>query len=183
MDRFTANRERVAYVKVCVEIDVSTPISKKLSVVLEDGVKVLVYVETLWLPSKCSTCCVFGHSIKNCPKKKDSAGGNANVQGKAGSVARFFVLANEVDDIISISKPSTVIDLMNDIKAKSCSIMGSLSIDKSKGVILEGEVMDEANETISDTDSEANLEKSNGRPKLPIVGLVRPQRLASLGGY
>ncbi|XVF68435.1 hypothetical protein PTKIN_Ptkin11bG0002500 [Pterospermum kingtungense] len=207
MDRFTTNRELVP-----------------------------VYVETLQLPSKCSVCCVFSHSTKNCLKKvndvavqhkwvpkvnktvtvehdvnvvkKDSVGGNANVQGKASSVARFSILANEADEVISVSKPSTVTDLMNDIKAKvqdtmrkpevdkrkvalaecvtavtqdqSCSIKGSLSIDKSKGVIHEGEVMDEADETISDSDSEANLEKSNGRPKLPIASLVRPQRLAAL---
>ncbi|XVF41662.1 hypothetical protein PTKIN_Ptkin01aG0297900 [Pterospermum kingtungense] len=83
--------------------------------------------------------------------------------GKAGSVARFSILANEADEVIFAN-----------IQDESCSIKGSLSIDKGKRVIHEGEVMDKANETISDSDFEANLEKSNGRPKLPLVGSVRP---------
>ncbi|XVF56471.1 hypothetical protein PTKIN_Ptkin06aG0123700 [Pterospermum kingtungense] len=70
MDRITATREKVAYAKVCVEVDVNIPIPRSLRVVLGGGVRVKVSMETLWLPLKCSKCCVFSHSDRNCPKKE-----------------------------------------------------------------------------------------------------------------
>ncbi|XVF61483.1 hypothetical protein PTKIN_Ptkin08bG0133300 [Pterospermum kingtungense] len=127
MDRFTANRELVAYAKVCVENDVSKPISKKLFVRLEDGVK-------KWVP-KVNKTVIVEHAVN--VVKKDSAGGNANVQGKSSSVARFFVLANEADEVISINKPSIVTDLMNDIKAKVQDTMRKLEVDKRKVALAE----------------------------------------------
>ncbi|XVF82008.1 hypothetical protein PTKIN_Ptkin16aG0008400 [Pterospermum kingtungense] len=66
--RITTRRERVAYAKVCIEINVDKTILKQLTVILEGGVKSFILIETLWLPSKCSKCCVFGHSKRNYPK-------------------------------------------------------------------------------------------------------------------
>ncbi|XVF50131.1 hypothetical protein PTKIN_Ptkin04bG0070700 [Pterospermum kingtungense] len=118
MDMYTAARERVAYAKVCVEVDVSKSIHKTLTVVLEDGLRVQVLVETLWLPSKYSKCSIFGHSNRTCPKKKDGAevqvwkpkqkfyivGGSQDNKGaskqigKAGSVNRFNLLNDKSEE-------------------------------------------------------------------------------------
>ncbi|XVF66768.1 hypothetical protein PTKIN_Ptkin10aG0064700 [Pterospermum kingtungense] len=73
MDKYTTAMERVVYARVCVEVDFSKSIPKTLMVVLEDGLRVQVSVETLWLPSKCSKCFIFGHSNKTCPKKENGA--------------------------------------------------------------------------------------------------------------
>ena len=71
MDRITASQKRLAFAKVCVEIEASKEIPSSIGVALRNGI-VQVNVITPWLPMKCSTCCVFGHGDKFCPQKTES---------------------------------------------------------------------------------------------------------------
>ena len=69
MDRITAVQQRLAYAKICVEIEASKNIPKRIEVELGNGSVISISVEVLWLPPKCSRCCIFGHVDKSCPCK------------------------------------------------------------------------------------------------------------------
>ncbi|XVE94844.1 hypothetical protein REPUB_Repub02eG0044600 [Reevesia pubescens] len=73
MDKVTTYQERLAYAKVCVEINVDTVIPRFVDVRLRDGFITLVKVEVLWLPTKCMHCRTFSHSENDylmLPKQK-----------------------------------------------------------------------------------------------------------------
>ncbi|KAK8624200.1 hypothetical protein V6N13_065553 [Hibiscus sabdariffa] len=70
MDSVTANRERLEYVKVCVEIGACSSIPKFIDVLLRDGRVHHVRVVVPWLLPSCSKCKVFGHSEKSCSVKE-----------------------------------------------------------------------------------------------------------------
>ncbi|KAK8713740.1 hypothetical protein V6N13_148951 [Hibiscus sabdariffa] len=65
MDSVTANRERLEYAKVCVEIGACSFILKFIDVLLRDGRVHPVRVVVPWLLPSCSRCKVFGHSEKS----------------------------------------------------------------------------------------------------------------------
>ncbi|XVF55241.1 hypothetical protein PTKIN_Ptkin06aG0021300 [Pterospermum kingtungense] len=69
MDRITAQRERLAFARVCVEIEVTKEIPKKIEVLLRGRI-VEVMVSVPWLPLKCPKCNIFGHTEKDCMKKQ-----------------------------------------------------------------------------------------------------------------
>ncbi|XP_039044744.1 uncharacterized protein LOC120184314 [Hibiscus syriacus] len=69
MDRITAEKSRLVYAKVCIEIDVAHEVPSVVSVVLQDGSTVDVTVEIPRMPHKCSSCSVFGHTSQKCPGK------------------------------------------------------------------------------------------------------------------
>ncbi|KAK8673477.1 hypothetical protein V6N13_111811 [Hibiscus sabdariffa] len=66
MDSITANRERLEYAKVCVEIGACSSIPKFIDVLLRDGRVHPVRAVVPWLLPSCSRCKVFGHSEKSC---------------------------------------------------------------------------------------------------------------------
>lgn len=68
MDSVTALCKRLAYAKVCVEIDVDKEVPCTVKLVMRDESISLISVEVPWFPVKCVTCKIFGHSIKACPK-------------------------------------------------------------------------------------------------------------------
>ncbi|KAJ8759784.1 hypothetical protein K2173_009885 [Erythroxylum novogranatense] len=70
MDSITASQSRLAYAKVCVEIDASIAVPKTIDVILRNGSVCSVWVEIPWLPLKCAQCKTFGHDEKGCSKKK-----------------------------------------------------------------------------------------------------------------
>ncbi|XVF72718.1 hypothetical protein PTKIN_Ptkin12aG0142700 [Pterospermum kingtungense] len=113
MDKIIAKRERLAYAKVCVEIEASKEIPKCIKVDLGDGYHAIVTVECLWLPLKCCNCKIFGHTDKTCPNKpvvvakiwrpkqiieiNDDKKQHENINGtkqrwKVGSIERFAIL-------------------------------------------------------------------------------------------
>ncbi|XVF72304.1 hypothetical protein PTKIN_Ptkin12aG0110100 [Pterospermum kingtungense] len=69
MDRFTAERKRLEYARVCIELDVNKEIPGFIEAVRRNGSIVTVEVVVPWLPAKCEECQVFGHSAKACSKK------------------------------------------------------------------------------------------------------------------
>ena len=70
MDRVTASQKRLAYAKICVEVEATTEISSFIDVKLRNGTMTSVTVEVPWLPPKCLQCNIFGHNEKSCPKQQ-----------------------------------------------------------------------------------------------------------------
>ncbi|XVF57192.1 hypothetical protein PTKIN_Ptkin06aG0184400 [Pterospermum kingtungense] len=66
-DRITSQRKRLAFARVCVEIQVTKEIPKKIEVLLRGRV-VEVMVSVPLLPLKCPKCNLFGHTEKTCVK-------------------------------------------------------------------------------------------------------------------
>ena len=69
MDRMTANQQRMAYAKICVEIEASLEIPRFIEVELRNGSIATITVDIPLLPQKCSHCCIFSHTDKSSPRK------------------------------------------------------------------------------------------------------------------
>lgn len=68
-DRMTAEKERLANARVCVEIKVGSTLPELVILQDEDGNRVMQKVEYEWIPVSCKDCGVFGHTDARCPKK------------------------------------------------------------------------------------------------------------------
>ncbi|XP_022734764.1 uncharacterized protein LOC111288229 [Durio zibethinus] len=64
MDSITANKQRLAYAKICIEKKASMEVPKFIDVERRDGSIMSVSVEIPWMPQKCKHCCIFGHNDK-----------------------------------------------------------------------------------------------------------------------
>ncbi|XVE63318.1 hypothetical protein DITRI_Ditri07aG0010400 [Diplodiscus trichospermus] len=73
MDRFTTSQQRLAFAKVCVEVEATSELPACIEVELRDGSIVPVKVEVPWMPLKCKQCGIFGHGAKTCPKQQNIA--------------------------------------------------------------------------------------------------------------
>ncbi|XVF38751.1 hypothetical protein REPUB_Repub20aG0128700 [Reevesia pubescens] len=69
MDKVTTSHQRLAYARVCVEVDAGKEIPKLIKVKLKNGDFTYVSVEIPWLPSTCTRCKTFGYLDANCPCK------------------------------------------------------------------------------------------------------------------
>ncbi|XVE59250.1 hypothetical protein DITRI_Ditri05aG0030900 [Diplodiscus trichospermus] len=69
MDRITAYHQRLAYAKLCVEIDIGAEIPKYIYRCKNEEWEVSIEVEVPRGPQKCTQCSKFGHSNKTCTKK------------------------------------------------------------------------------------------------------------------
>ncbi|XVE74386.1 hypothetical protein DITRI_Ditri12bG0012800 [Diplodiscus trichospermus] len=69
MDRITTSYQRLAYAKVCVEIEVSSKIPSSIEVRMKDGSPISISVEVPWHPQRCTNCSLFGHSPNTCQRK------------------------------------------------------------------------------------------------------------------
>ncbi|MDV3166621.1 MAG: DUF4283 domain-containing protein ['Waltheria sp.' little leaf phytoplasma] len=69
MDNFTAQRKKVGFARVCVEIDLRKELPKDFDVELADGSFATVVVEVPWTPPVCKKCSQFGHEERFCPQK------------------------------------------------------------------------------------------------------------------
>ena len=63
MDRITVKQQRLAFAKVCVEVDAGMEIPRFLEVELRNGSIVQVQVDIPWMPIKCSQCKILGMLI------------------------------------------------------------------------------------------------------------------------
>lgn len=67
VDIATAKQQRIDYARVCVEISAKSDLPKNIQI--SDGCHTAsVAVEYQWLPPKCNSCKVFGHSCKPKPE-------------------------------------------------------------------------------------------------------------------
>ena len=73
-DSLTATKNRIRFARVCAEIDAATEFVEEFYLQGENGEWITIFSELEWVPVRCSTCCVFGHSMSACPKKCNQAG-------------------------------------------------------------------------------------------------------------
>ncbi|XVF82969.1 hypothetical protein PTKIN_Ptkin16aG0095000 [Pterospermum kingtungense] len=88
MDKFIAKQQRLAYAKVCIELDAAREIPKLVKVRMKDGSLISVRVEVPWFPTRCQHCCIFGHGNKECPKKHVVASNKVWVVKQNATVAQ-----------------------------------------------------------------------------------------------
>ena len=69
MHKFTASQQRLAFARVCVEMDAAVEVPKSIEVEMKNDHKVSVSVTIPWMPIKCSYCHIFGHNGKDCSNK------------------------------------------------------------------------------------------------------------------
>ena len=70
MDKITASQQRLAFAKICVEVEASKDIPRSIEVEMKEGSVVSVFVDVPWYPQRCLQCETYGHGDKFCPKKK-----------------------------------------------------------------------------------------------------------------
>ena len=69
MDRINAYQQRLAFARVCVEMDAAVKVPRNVEIMLRNGNTVNVNVTIPWMPLKCSHCKIFGHDSKVCLEK------------------------------------------------------------------------------------------------------------------
>ncbi|XP_060972433.1 uncharacterized protein LOC133038331 [Cannabis sativa] len=91
VDKVTQNRTMVKFSRVLVDMDISDNPPKTISFINKHKRLVEQSVEYEWLPSKCATCGMLGHTVANCNKekrvtwkKKMEVGEKAEKKEKAG---------------------------------------------------------------------------------------------------
>lgn len=69
IDEATANKRRLDFARVCVEINAGDELPTDITISVKDE-SVMIGVEYQWLPSRCEKCKVFGHTcdVKAVPK-------------------------------------------------------------------------------------------------------------------
>ncbi|XVF56289.1 hypothetical protein PTKIN_Ptkin06aG0107100 [Pterospermum kingtungense] len=116
-DRVTANRERVAFAKVCVEVDADSIIPTMIEVLMPEGNIVEITVEVPWLLVKCTNCKIFGHGDRFCPQKPKTMQEWRPVKARSGCVVdKVHKVANDDKGKVS-SKASSVnrFTILNDV--------------------------------------------------------------------
>ena len=68
-DKMTADKDRITFARVCVEIKVGAKLPEVVMVQDETGNIVEQKIEYEWLPVSCGNCGVFGHAETRCLKK------------------------------------------------------------------------------------------------------------------
>ncbi|XP_026437146.1 uncharacterized protein LOC113335253 [Papaver somniferum] len=70
VDDCTINQDRLAFARVCIEIDVEFDYPEKIPLLIDGKFAFELPVVYQWKPHKCDVCRVFGQSTKACGKKK-----------------------------------------------------------------------------------------------------------------
>jgi len=80
-DKLTASKERLAYARVLVEMEISDTVPTFIPIMMPHGL-VQQAISFEWLPVKCSKCCLLGHFAEKCvvPLKKQWKAKNPGVQ-------------------------------------------------------------------------------------------------------
>ena len=129
----TASQQRLAFAKICVEVEALRVIPRTIEVKMKEGSVVSVVVDIPWYPQRCSQCETFGHGEKLCPKTKEAAPAKVWVpkQGveKIGST-KEIIKEKEVDNggIQEASISEIIIDKIKEVEDHSLEkIAGSPS--------------------------------------------------------
>ncbi|XP_039044398.1 uncharacterized protein LOC120183865 [Hibiscus syriacus] len=134
MDFVTAGKSHLEYAKLCVEIGANDVIPNFVEVELKDGNKASIVVEVPWMPVRCKTCKIFGHSDKGYIKSKTSVHVKSQVWKKKKHITKEtdseptvggIELLQEKDALPS-SKES---DSSTIIKSDSSNIVDSIVVD------------------------------------------------------
>ncbi|XVF82960.1 hypothetical protein PTKIN_Ptkin16aG0094100 [Pterospermum kingtungense] len=124
MDNFTTERKKLAYAKVCVEIDVSRKIPQYITVDLG---------QDLWKPKQQGVKAPnVGSGNNSILEVRSSPRGSKNSQG---SDVQFSTL---LEQVANEKKPTSVAALMDNIKTQVRDSLGKrkFEVDKGKGVLV-----------------------------------------------
>ncbi|KAF6137402.1 hypothetical protein GIB67_036439 [Kingdonia uniflora] len=69
LDRASEERKHKSFIRVCVEVEVSSLLPSSLPLLIDEKFTINVIAEYNWVPVKCIDCNVFGHSPMACPIK------------------------------------------------------------------------------------------------------------------
>ncbi|KAF9592318.1 hypothetical protein IFM89_014226 [Coptis chinensis] len=81
MDETTASKKRITFVRVCIEVEISSELSLSFEIEMEKRDNRIVRVEYSWVPKKCDNCKAFGHLTDKCfrvPRSIETATYNVN---------------------------------------------------------------------------------------------------------
>ena len=92
-DHITLSRTRLSYARVCVEIDARDELIDDFDFQCSNGTWIKVRAEFEWVPMKCSSCGVFGHTLGSCPKHafKRDEGAKTNVKKEESKPSTIWV--------------------------------------------------------------------------------------------
>lgn len=71
VDKATHKKQRLDYARICIELEVGNDLPTEV-VIKSNGELVVVEMEHQWLPSQCTKCKVFRHTMKSCGQKSVS---------------------------------------------------------------------------------------------------------------
>ncbi|XVE88719.1 hypothetical protein DITRI_Ditri19aG0091600 [Diplodiscus trichospermus] len=72
MDWIIATQKRLAFAKICVELDINAEVLETIDVRMKNDTLITVHVEVPWFPQKCNHCNIFGH-VTNLVSRKELA--------------------------------------------------------------------------------------------------------------
>ena len=127
-DHMTLSRSRLSYARVCVEIDARDELIEDFDFQCSNGMWIKVRAEFEWVPMRCSSCGVFGHTLARCPH---------NATQKEEGVKN--VVKNDVGKPSSIWVPKATVSLgnMSSQVAKDAEWVTVSRKNKGKGVMKE----------------------------------------------
>lgn len=121
MDKVTATKERLAFARICIEIDAMKVIPKTIELVLPNKV-VHVQVEVPWLPLKCSKCRVFGHADRNCNK-------NVTIDRKFQKEVKGWVFRNKKPE--GMKKNGKTLVVIKNAASSSAGVVKNATVSKN----------------------------------------------------
>ncbi|KAF9590472.1 hypothetical protein IFM89_035349 [Coptis chinensis] len=78
MDGATASKKRIAYARVCIEVEFSSELPKCFEVEMEKVDIRKIKMEYSWIPKLCGNCTNFGHFSDNCHWTQEEAMNDTN---------------------------------------------------------------------------------------------------------
>ena len=109
-DHVTLSRKRLSYARVCVEIDASQNLIEDFNLQCPDGLWKRIRVEYEWVPMKCSSCGVFGHTTSNCSKVEPKPEITKTSKPSQVWVPKLEVSCNaQHDSVEQVSSPRVVV--------------------------------------------------------------------------
>nr|XP_009612570.1 uncharacterized protein LOC104105862 [Nicotiana tomentosiformis] len=98
-DKLTAHCDRVSYARVLIKIDVTQPLPDVLPVIKADGNIWNQEGEYEWKPMFCQECNQYGHTTKNCQRKKPQQVQSEKKQNKKKKKEKWEWKAKVVEPI------------------------------------------------------------------------------------
>lgn len=142
LDLATKERRRLSYARVCVELNVDSPMRADIIVNLR-GEDFIVTINYEWKPQKCNLCRSFGHSSASYPKSVEHKEDVSNKDEDLTSVAYGDVVMEsfkqleegEINSSLTMTIQEKVIENQNDFTLAARRKKELVSIrDKGKSV-------------------------------------------------
>lgn len=164
MDRLTADRDRVAYARVLVEVDTSKPVKEHVKIGLPNGICLNQMVKYETVPKFCAKCKRIGHLLTDCKVTQQSQGATRRTRDmsrtRQGSRSRG---ASQIPQPRKDGNPGTS-------GAKGTEAYAGIANKNSSFAHQEGECSVFANQDMS----MLRIQENRERPPLPRPAAVIP---------